>query len=236
MGVAAGHALFVSGLHPMALTAFEHLQQNHPWPDITDLHAWDYTLGGGGRELVDELITDINPAFMLEIGCFLCSSARRWLSLSPTLKLVGVDPWEDSLIDQCRRYIGRPALSRAYPDPYVQQDFITDIEGQGPFPTALANLRGFEDRFVPVRGYSPDILPSIQETGFKPDIIYIDASKHAADLDVCHDLWPEAFICGDDWHWGRTKGYPMRQIVYAFAEKHGFTVTADHATWVLQRF
>ncbi|WP_262690685.1 hypothetical protein [Kordiimonas aestuarii] len=219
----------------MTQAAFDSLKQKHPWPETIGLKAWDYTLGGGGRQLIDVIIRERKPAFMLEIGCFLCASTKRWLSLDSRIKVIGVDPWDDGLIEQCRRYVGRPALTRAYPDREVQEQFAADIETQGPFPTALANLHGFEGRFVPVRGLSPDALYMLKETGFIPDLIYIDANKQAVDLEVCYELWPDAQITGDDWHWGRTKGFPMRQIIEDFAEKHGFRIESDHATWVLQR-
>jgi len=218
----------------MTFDAFDKLLAEHPWPDTSGATAWDYTLGGGGRHLLDTIIRETKPSLMLEIGCFLCASTRRWLSLDPALKVVGVDPWNDALIEQCRRYVGRPALTRAYPDRETQERFATDIARQGPIATALANLRGFERRFVPVRGLSPDALYMLRDAGIEPELIYIDANKQAIDLEVCHELWPDAKITGDDWHWGRTKGYPMRQVVQAFAEEHGFTITADHATWVLQ--
>jgi len=214
---------------------FNRLLAANPWPDTDGVTPWDYTLGGGGRALVDTIIRERKPRQMLEIGCFLCASSKRWLSQDPALRVVGVDPWDDSLIEQCRRYVGRPALTRAYPDRETQEQFARDIETQGPFTTAIANLRGFEKRFVPVRGLSPGALYEIKEAGFTPNLIYIDANKQAADLEVCHKLWPDAQITGDDWHWSRTKGYPMRKLVNAFADKHGFTVEADHATWVLRR-
>ncbi len=219
----------------MTLPAFEILHNDNPWPDTEGVTAWDFTLGGGGRHLIDAIITQDKPRYMLEIGCFLGASAKRWLSLDPNLKLIGVDSWSNWLVAQCRKYVGRPGLTRAYPDIKVQQRFAADVERQGPFPTAMANLRGFEDRFVPVRGTSPDCLPTIKATGFTPDLIYIDAGKKADDLNVCHQLWPNACITGDDWHWNRTKGYPMRKIVTNFAEQYGFHVTAEHATWVLNR-
>jgi len=214
-------------------TGFHTLLADNPWPKTEAIAAWDFTLGGGGRHLVDALIETHKPAFMLEIGCFLCASAKRWLSLDLNLKLVGVDPWDDGLIAQCKRYVGRPGLTCAYPNLATQEQFAADIERQGPFATAMANLRGYEQRFVPVRGLSPDVLPGLKQTGFEPGLIYIDAGKKMDDLETCHSLWPEAILTGDDWHWGRTKGYPMRRIVEAFAAKHSYKITADHATWIL---
>ena len=207
-----------------------------PWPNIEGYRGWNYTIGGYGREIIDGLIRAL-PAgsVMLEIGCFLCASSRRWLSLRDDLQLVGVDPWDDNLIEQCARYVGRPALTRAYPDPAVQQQFIDDIRRQGPFATALANMAFAEDRFHALRGYAPSALHTLADAGFEPDLIYIDGAKQAIDLDVSHSLWPNAIICGDDWHWSRTKDYPIRQIVRDFARKHGFYIIADHATWALSR-
>lgn len=219
----------------MTDATFQKLLNDNPWPNTSGVAAWDFTLGGGGRHLVDALILDRKPEYLLEIGCFLGASAKRWLSLDPAPKLVGVDPWSDWLIEQCKKYVGRPGLTRAYPDIDVQRRFAADIERHGPFATAMANLRGFEDRFVPFRGLSPEVLPALKEAGFTPGLIYIDAGKKADDLEVCHALWPEAIITGDDWHWNRTKGYPMRKIVNDFAEANGFSVWAEHATWVLTK-
>lgn len=220
----------------MTDTAFKQLQLEHPWPDVKGLTAWDYTLGGGGRELVDAVILADKPKFMLEIGCFMGASAKRWLSLEPNLRMVGVDPWdEEGLVEQVKRYVGRPNLTRKYPDRKTQLQFVRDVENQTPFKTALANLRDFKDRFVPYRGLSPDALYELKAKGFEPDIVYIDAGKNVTDLEVTHELWPGARITGDDWHWNRAHGYPMRQVVNGFAEKHGFRVEADWATWVLHR-
>lgn len=219
----------------MPHTSFQKLDAQHPWPETDGITAWDFTLGGGGRHLVDTLIKVTKPEYMLEIGCFLGASARRWLSVDPNLKLVGVDTWSDWLIQQCHKHVGRPVLTRQYPDPEVQQKFAADVERQGPFPTAMANLIEFQGRFIPVRAESPTILPSLKEAGFTPDLAYIDAGKKPDDLEAVHALWPEANICGDDWHWNRTKGFPMRKIVNDFAEKYDFRVEADHATWVLYK-
>lgn len=219
----------------MSQNAFATLQSEITWPDLTDVTPWDYTLGGGGRNLVDDIIAEVNAQLLLEIGCFMCSSTRRWLTAHANLNVIGIDPWDDGLIAQVSRYIGRPNLTRKYPDIETQQRFLHDVETQKPFPTALANVQEFKDRFVPVQGYSPEKLYELKERGIEPDVIYIDCNKKPDELEVSHELWPNAHITGDDWHWSRTKGYPMRQIVYAFAEKHGFRVEAERATWVLKR-
>lgn len=214
---------------------FDDLHQTTGWPDLTGVRAWDYTLGGGGRALVDQVIRDSGASLMLEIGCFLCSSTRRWLAGHPALKVIGIDPWDDGLIDQVARYIGRPNLTRKYPDPDTQAQMLADITANSPFRTALANVLEFKDRFLPYRGLSPDALYALKNAGIEPDVIYIDCDKKPDELEVSHKLWPDAHITGDDWHWSRTRGYPMRRVVEDFAQQHGFQVTADHATWILSR-
>lgn len=215
------------------------LRRAHPWPERSDwavIPPWPYALGGGGRELVDAIIRVSRPRLMVEIGVFLGASTKRWLDISPRLTVIGIDPWDElRLIPQCRRYVGRPALTRAYPDPEMQERFAVDIAANGVRLTALSLLRPYRDRFIPMQATSPDGLHEIAATGLKPDLVYIDADKKAEDLEAAHRLWPEAIIAGDDWHWGRTKGYPMRRVVEEFAAKNGFAITADHGTWVLTR-
>lgn len=219
----------------MGENAFTKLHNKTLWPDVENVRPWDYTLGGGGRELVDGVIQETGAQLLLEIGCFLCASTRRWLTTHPDLKVIGVDPWDDDLIRQVGRYIGRPNLTRKYPDSGVQQQMLADVTENGPFRTALANVVEFRDRFIPYRGWSPEALHALKGAGIEPDVIYIDCDKKPDELEISHALWPKARITGDDWHWSRTKGYPMRQVVYAFAEKHGFTVEAERATWILKR-
>ena len=214
---------------------FDALQHAFPWPDIHGKRAWNFTLGGKGRYLVDDIIHNRQPRDMLEIGCFLCASSRRWLQADPNLRLVGVDPWPDTLIAQSHRYVGRQSLSRVYPDIADQQQFVRDMKTQGPFATAVANMSEFKDRFVPVKNYSPQALYDLKAMGYEPDLIYIDCNKKPDDLDISHTLWPRAILAGDDWHWRRKKDFPMRQIVRSFAQKHDYSIIADHATWVLQK-
>jgi len=216
--------------------ALEALHAAASWPDLTHVTPWNYTLGGYGRHLVEGLITGLGPQpVILEVGCFLGASARRWLGVRDDLVVVGIDPWDDSLIAQCRRYVGRPGLTRAYPDLASQERFADDVATQGPYATALANIPDPKHRFIPVRGLAPDAFAALVDAGLQPDLIYIDANKDRETLDAAHACWPDALITGDDWHWNRVQGYPMRKIVRAFASDHGFEVQAEHATWILTR-
>ncbi len=216
------------------IKALDHLFTDIDWPDVSALRRWNVGLGGGGRHLVHAAIREHGAKVLLEIGVFLGQSARLWLETHPDLKVVGLDPWGDDLVEQCERYVGRETLNKVYPDAQDQADFIADVRTHGVKALALANLLEFKDRFVPIEATSPEAIPALCAAEVRPDIIYIDAGKTIEDLDVCHLFWPDAILCGDDWHWGRTKGYPMRQVVEAFAAAHGFDIEAEHATWVLK--
>jgi hypothetical protein len=69
----------------------------------------------------------------------------------------------------------------------------------------------------------------------EPDIVYIDAGKLKADLDAAYRLFPNAFLCGDDWAWGEEQGYPMQKAVKEFVAEHGYRVEAERQTWVIHR-
>ncbi|WP_374763226.1 class I SAM-dependent methyltransferase [Yunchengibacter salinarum] len=215
------------------VAAFDRVRAGLTLPDVSGLERWPYTLDSGGRHLIEDVIRRDRPALMLEIGCFLGVSARRWLDANPALRLIGLDPWDDGLIDQVRRYVGRPKLAETWPERETQQRFADAIARQGPFESALANLDGVRDRFLPWRGRAPEALQDIDAAGLVPDLVYIDAAKQRADLDTVRALWPAARITGDDWDWNRRKNYPMRRIVEAFAAEHGLAITAEGGTWVL---
>jgi hypothetical protein len=98
--------------------------------------------------------------------------------------------------------------------------------------SALANLRAYADRFVPVRAQSPQVLHELASLGVQPDIIYFDSNKLLDDLQVARRLFPSARLCGDDWTWGADQGYPVRATVMAFCQQHGLAIRADRATWI----
>ena len=99
----------------------------------------------------------------------------------------------------------------------------------------MANIGAYRDRFVPVRGPSPDVLYEMHDMGIKPDLIYVDATKSLVDLVVCDRLFPEAILSGDDWTWGKNGRYPIREAVTAYCQKKGYQVHPRHATWYITR-
>jgi hypothetical protein len=161
---------------------------------------------------------------MVEIGSFLGDSARQWLSASPDLVLICIDPWEDG--DEIVAYArdnGRQELC----DIFAEQD--------GQYRVFLSRLWDFRERVIPVRGFSPAQLFEIHRLGICPELIYLDSNKTGEELEICESLFPEMEITGDDWTWGRTLGFPIRRAVRDFVKLHRYSYRVKHATWVMNR-
>jgi hypothetical protein len=212
----------------------DEFKSKYSLPETPGISRYDFSLDGGGRNLVTTAIDENNIKLMLELGCFLCGSTRLWLEHDPNLIVVGIDPWEGDWATPLRSHhaVKNPKPWRTIPD---REAFLSSVEKHGPFLSAMANVQEFKDRFFPVPGFSPEKLYEIKELGVNPELIYFDADKKPEHLEAAHTLWPDAILTGDDWTWNEDKGFPARQVVQAFAEKHGFVAKARGATWILRR-
>ena len=217
------------------------LRRDHPWPEFDYANVEPFYLpldggGQGGRELIFDAIKEHNVELMIEIGCFLCGSTLQWLRASDRLTVIGADPWDGNWAD----YIGDIAL-----DPLQCRtvNHLTDeqianavhnLRKFGNFCVAMNNVRQYKERFIPVRQKSPDVLHHLRQRGIMPGLIYIDADKKRADLEVARALFPGAVICGDDWLWPDETGVMiMQEHVKAFAREHGYEVRSARQTWLL---
>lgn len=217
--------------------SFSELKAAANWPDVDNIKPYYFSVDGGGRDLIYEIIATFSDPMMIEVGCFLCGSTLQWLDSHPNLKIVGVDPWPDgdSIRLMLERYKTNPVFDPCFAEISDRDEFISSVARNGFYMAALANVKDYRDRFVPFRGKSPDALLALKnDWGVEPDIIYIDANKVSDDLRVAHELFPKAVLCGDDWTWGKDQGYPMRAAVYEFINQHGFRVEARKATWAIQ--
>lgn len=197
--------------------------------------AYNVELDGGGRQLIHALLFHREVRVMLQIGCFLNGSLRRWLTHHPLLKIVGVDSWDDSYLAVLDTYIRDQTMIPHFKAVGDRAAFAENVRKVGFYNSAKAVVDEFGDKCLLVKGSSPDILPELKQQGFEPELIYIDADKKIEDLEACLQLWPDAILTGDDWSWGPQIGYPMRSIVTEFANKHHFDVFADRATWILRK-
>ena len=197
------------------------------------IRPYVFSLDGGGREMVVDMLRDRNARTMVEVGVFLGGSTRQWLESKKDLTVIGVDPWAMDAAATLERYLAASYADKVFAQIDDRQEFIDSVRRNGVYESCLANLAEFGNRFVPVRGYSPEALHELKRSGVEPDVIYIDSIKHGEDLDVSHDLWPNAILCGDDWTWGAEQGFPMRTAVESFCQRHGYNVRADRATWMV---
>ncbi|MFN3214185.1 MAG: hypothetical protein ACE37M_13860 [Henriciella sp.] len=215
--------------------SLEKLDATQTRPNIEGIAPYRYTLDGGGRHAVQQLIDENNAKLLLEVGVYLGGSCYEWLGHSDELHVIGVDTWSDA-------YNARADLTRYREINTSCFRYIDDIDAfiestveHGFYASALANLSVFGDRFHPYRGHAPEALFEIRDLGVEPDIIYIDSAKDRINLNAAYECFPNAKLCGDDWTWGASLGHPMQEAVNGFAEENGFKVRASGATWVLDK-
>lgn len=207
----------------------ERLRARYPWPEIVAAAPYLVDLDGGGRFLIDRLITHRGLTTILEIGSFLGGSTQRWLTRRPEVEVVAVDPWPDGTAGD---FVASEEPWFDWPRPPA--DVVCALNARdGLYHTFLANLAPYRDRVVPVRGRSEDQMERLAALGLEPDLVYLDADKKLVDLETCFRLWPRARLTGDDYAWNAAAGYPMRQLVDSFAGRHGFAVAHLLQTWVL---
>lgn len=205
--------------------SLETLRQQYPWPDNRpDFAPVQWSLDGGGRWLVQEKLRRPEFNLVLEIGSFLGGSIHDWLSVSPDIHVVAVDPWPETCgVAQYAREQGKGeevAKQLERPDGFYQ--------------TFLANFWELRDRVIPVRGYSPAVLHELAELRLRPDLIYLDSDKVGGEIELCHKLFPGAVMTGDDWGWkGESGDFPIRQPVTDFCETRNRFLKVEGATWVI---
>ena len=215
------------------------LRRDNPWPefDYGMIEPFDFSLDGGGRDLVVEVIRARNIDLMLEVGSFLCGSALQWLRTSDRLTVIGADPWEGDW-GTFVEYAAHDALNGRSKKQWTEQQIATIVRNLyrfGNFCVALNNVHQYKARFIPVRRRAPEVFYYLRDRRIYPKLIYIDADKRRDDLDVARELFPNAVLCGDDWlSPDKTTGaLGMQQHVKAFAREHNYTIKASRQTWLL---
>lgn len=211
------------------------LRRDNPWPQIPDgLKSFYFALDGGGREIIVEFIQQYQVDLLVEIGCFLCGSTRVWLEADPNLKIIAVDPWEGNWAPYLETLMRRQP--RFFEHVGDADAVINQVYRYGNYVNALNNLRGYEDRVIPIRRRSPEVLQYLRKRQIFPDMFYFDANKSAEDLYTANELFPAAIISGDDWSWPNEYGeFQMRENVKRFASERGLVPHARGQTWILFR-
>ena len=218
------------------LQGIDALRRDNPWPEFDwgCVDPFYLSLDDGGRELVTRHLVQGRSVLMVEIGCFLCGSTRQWLTASPDTTVIGIDPWDGNWGPYIRDMASNNDMKRVLGKIGDVDQLVADLLKFGNYTVALNNVRAFAGRFIPIRGRSPDCLEYLKKRGMEPDLIYIDAFKEERDLEAAYRLFPYALICGDDWNWRNAGGVlQMQEHVRSFARRHGMSIEAEGATWLL---
>ncbi len=183
---------------------------------------------GGDSKAFEELILNLRPKFIIEVGTWKGASA---LTMAQVLQRVGnsakilcVDTWLGALefwSDQSdSERFGALECRNGYPSVYYR---------------FLANIRhaGQHDRIIPFPMPSSAAALWLMRTDLRADMIYIDGSHEEEDvyqdlLDYYNLLTPEGVLFGDDWCWSG-----VRAAVQRFAAEEGIKIRHMYDKWIL---
>jgi hypothetical protein len=179
---------------------------------------------GEGLSLALECIEPGDKPFVvLEIGAEFGGSTRKFLSAADNVWVVSIDPWPDRYRTPWKAL--EPLLGSPESMLRLFQSFC--------WP--------YRERSIPVRGFSPEAVVRLFEQGLRPQLVYIDGDHRYdaafSDLTICHALFPDAVLCGDDWQFlggapkYRAIRFPVRRAVHAFCLHRGYGFSAHEQTW-----
>ena len=126
-----------------------------PVPELPrNVEPFYLSLDGGGRHLITDLIRSRRINLMVEIGCYVCGSARQWLDAHDQLIVVGVDGWGGNWSLSVRNLAAAGnSMLDVLDDPEQTAQLI---QRYGNYWVALNNIRDLRSRFIPVRQRSPE--------------------------------------------------------------------------------
>lgn len=151
---------------------FQALIAKYVWPQVPPkFDKTEWSLDGGGRQLVLNRIQTGEPFLIIEIGVFLGASVKQSMVCNIAQRVCdrNQDPWEgEQWADYARKH-GRDLLAEQF------------SRESGPYMTFLSFMWGFKDRLQPVRGTSPEKLYELVGLGIQPDLVYFDSNKTGND-------------------------------------------------------
>ena len=163
----------------------------HEWPttcpDIPeDWHGW---LCPNTKQALAARLS-ASTEFVIECGTWLGASARFILESAPKSRLWCIDTWKGS-----PEHFDDPAWKAKLPKL---------------FETCERNLWTWRQRCQLMRTDSLVGLAALYEAGIKPDLIHLDTlhtfGRVSAELHLCSELFPAAWVVVDDLDWDAVKG------------------------------
>lgn len=140
----------------------DQLKAQYSYPETRpDFKPFYWCLDDGGRELIKELILERKISLMVEIGVFFGGSSKQWLETSSELTVIGIDPFPKLV-----GYFVRTAHLYKETIDYGELDYDLlrkQLDRQdSTYHSALSNLWSYRERFIPIRGRSPEKLYELQ--------------------------------------------------------------------------
>jgi hypothetical protein len=139
-----------------------------------------WSLDGGGRHLIVELLRERRPKVFLEFGVFLGESSLQWLQNSPSdMTLLAADTWDQYVENWVFKMASEPAPWILDMEPVLALQ--TPLKEYGFYKVALHNLRDFRDRVIPLRMSVAEVYTYVKAF-VEPDIIYVDCEQGTTGL------------------------------------------------------
>ena len=188
-----------------------------------DLKGW-----GGDSPAFAELVAEVRPSLIIEVGTWKGASAISMAEAAAHLglgtKILCVDTWLGALEFRMDRHDAErfQALECRHGYPQVYYRFLANV-----------CHRGHQDRIIPFPLDSASAALWLMSHGIKAGLIYIDGSHEEEAvyqdlLDYRELLAPGGRIFGDDWDWAG-----VRAAVSTFADDHRLSISHRHDKWVL---
>lgn len=195
------------------------LQRRYPWPDtcpdvepilVDGLpHGW---CCGENRAMIGRLCSP-ESRVVVELGSWLGLSTTFLLKAAPNATVIAIDHWKGSPEHQ-----QRPEWKEKLP-------FL--------YETFLRHMWPYRERLIPMRTSTLESLAEMQQLGIQADLVYEDAAHDTdavkLELETVLQVFPHAWICGDDWTWGS-----VRAAVEDVVSRTPYTIGSDSVCWWLE--
>ena len=193
------------------MSAWETLQGRWPWPaEQPPKCAGERDWFGGTKAKTLDRILPQQSLLLIELGSWYGRSALWFCTRDNDNRLVCIDTW-----------LG---------DAHIRTNRTVTPQIAGSYAGFLHNLWPYRNRVIPLRAATVQGLIECAAARLRPDAIYIDASHDYRsvlyDVETCAELFPTAWLCGDDATWPDVAA-AARHV----ARRFGRTYASDEATW-----
>jgi hypothetical protein len=193
--------------------------------------------GGQIYPVMEQIVKDLQPEFVVEVGSWKGKSAIHFASLlkkycpNKDVVVLCIDTWLGSDTVHMFDYRADPTwgmpnvFDHGYPRLYFQ--FLANV-----------CVAGMQDIVVPFPNTSNVAVKWLDRFEEKPGLIYIDSCHDEEEcyLDILrywHVLRPGGIMIGDDWS---VEFYGVICAVVKFAKEYGLTIQrAEVGKWIIQK-